>query len=359
VELMKKFLAEANLFLPTLVTLVIVVAGLSLVSWFLARRWRDNADAQFRFQLIMLALTLTGGIALILSFPVSDTLRGQLLGLIGILLSAAIALSSTTFIGNMMAGIMLRAIKSVRPGDFVTVADITGRVTKMELLRIEVQTEDRNLATIPNLFVVTQPMSVVRATGTIVAAEISLGYDISRNRVSELLREAATNAGLSDAFVLVRELGDFSVLYRVAGLLEEVKSLISARSKLRAAMLDSLHGAGIEIASPNLMNSRVLADDKLLIPPPSVSKETAEAVTAEEVAFDKADEAASLEAIRKAMEAIEAELATLDQKEVKNPEERKAELDSRRAALAEQLKTEEARHEAADHAERNGSPPST
>jgi len=355
VELVKSFLAAASLFLPTLLTLAVVISGLWLVSWFLSRRWRDKSEAQFRFQLIMLALTLAGGIAVILSFPISDTLRGQLLSLIGILLSAAIALSSTTFIGNIMAGIMLRAIKSARPGDFITVADITGRVTKMDLLHTEVQTEDRNLAMVPNIVIVNQPMKVVRATGTIVSAEISLGYDISRNQASELLRDAATNAGLSDAFVLVRELGDFSVLYRVAGLLEEVKSLISARSKLREAMLDSLHGAGIEIVSPNFMSSRVLADDKLFIPRPSGSKETAAAVTAEEVAFDKADEAASVETIRQAIEFVEAELAALSEKDIANPEAETARLESRKAALAEQLKTAEQQRKEADQAERTHS----
>ena len=216
-------------------TVGIVIAVLMGLNRFLTVRWKDQPDAQFRFQLIMLLLTLVGVVAIIISLPIKDELHGQLLQLIGILLSAAIALSSTTFIGNIMAGIMLKTIRSARPGDFITLGELTGRITEMDLLHTEVQTEFRDLVTVPNLNMVTQPMKVVRASGTIITAELSLGYDVPHSRVGELLNAAAANAGLKDSFVHVRELGDFSITYRVAGLLEDVHSLISARSKLRVA----------------------------------------------------------------------------------------------------------------------------
>src|SRR5210317_1897888 len=166
-------------FIPLLVTATLSVEILLLLNTSLRRRGSDNPDAQFRFELIMLALTLAAVIAFVIALPVNDAVRGQLLSLLGILLSAAIALSSTTFIGNIMAGIMLKAVRSARPGDFITVADLTGRITEMGLLHTEVQTEFRDLVTVPNMYMVTQPMQVVRASGTILTAEVSLGYDIS------------------------------------------------------------------------------------------------------------------------------------------------------------------------------------
>ena len=48
-------------------------------------------------------------------------------------------------------------------------------------------------------------------------------------------------AELKDPFVQVLDLGDFSVTYRVAGLLEDTKRLLTFRSRLRVAMLDCLH----------------------------------------------------------------------------------------------------------------------
>lgn len=308
-----KFIAIASDFLPLLLTLGVAVPGLALAHRVMRRRWRGQADAQFRFQLIMLGLTLLAAFALIVSLPLGDTLRGQLLSLIGVLLSAAIALSSTTFIGNMMAGVMLKVVRNARPGDFISVADVSGRITEMALLHTEVQTEDRDLVTLPNLYLMTQPMKVVRSSGTIVSAEVSLGYDVSRVRVAELLQEAADRAGLVDAFVQIRSLGDFSVGYRVAGLLKEVGSLLSARSRLREAMLDSLHGAGIEIVSPNFMNTRAMMAGAQVLPPavaaPGVDQAVAvDPAVAERVAFDKAEEAASIETMRAELDAVEARL---------------------------------------------------
>ena len=343
-------LANVSSFLPALGTILLVVAILAATNWALTRHWRDNPDAQFRFQLIMLALTFAGGLAIIVALPINDDTRGQLLSLIGILLSAAIALSSTTFIGNIMAGIMLKAVKSARPGDFITVADLTGRITEMGLLHMEVQTEFRDLVTVPNLYMVTQPMQVVRTSGTIITAEVSLGYDTSHVDVSRILVDAASRAGLTDGFVHVRQLGDFSVTYRVAGLLEDVKSLISARSRLRESVLDALHDAGIEIVSPNFMNTRAVTGDRLFIPEKSRRVSVSKSTQVEDVAFDKAEEAASVDQIRKAIELVDAELALLE-KQDGGDEAMNDALEAKKLHLIEQLKDAEERRKTAELAE--------
>lgn len=327
----QSLLALLRDFVPLIGTIAVVIVLLGGINYVLKRRWQNQPNAQFRFQFIMLLLTLAGILAIIIALPISNALQAQILQLIGILLSAAIALSSTTFIGNIMAGIMLRTIRSCRPGDFVTLGEVTGRITEMDLLHTEVQTEFRNLVTIPNLNMVTQPVEVVRASGTIIAAEVSLGYDVACSRVFEVLIAATKEAQLKDGFAHVRELGDFSVNYRVAGLLEDVKSLISARSALRVAMLHHLHQAGIEIVSPTFMNTRALTDGKAVMPKTtrrSRKKQTA----AEEVVFDKADVAAKVEELKKAIEATDKQLAETDAESIG-----KAALERERERLLEQL----------------------
>lgn len=351
---MSSFLDVAGRFVPLLATTVAVIALLAAINWFLKRRWRDDSDAQFRFQLIMLALTFAGILAIIISLPINDAVRGQLLSLIGILLSAAIALSSTTFIGNIMAGIMLKVVKNARPGDFITVADLTGRISEMDLLHTEIQTEFRDLVTVPNLYMVTQPLQVVRASGSIITAEVSLGYDVHHSQATEVLCAAAAAAGLKDAFVQVRELGDFSITYRVAGLLEEIQSLISARSALRVAMLDALHKAGIEIVSPNFMNTRALQADKAFIPKPSRKRSRKAQTSAEQVAFDKADDAASLEKLRAQIAHIDIELSVAFDENDKRAQRKKDALEAKRANLVEQLKATEEAIKAKEIAETQG-----
>ena len=63
----------------------------------------------------------------------------------------------------------------------------------MDLLHTEVQTEFRNLVTVPNLVMVTKPLEVVRASGTIVTAEVSLGYEHSQSDIRKLLCKAVVN----------------------------------------------------------------------------------------------------------------------------------------------------------------------
>ncbi len=336
-DLINNLINRAATFVPVLLTVALVVAGLLFFNWLLKRRWRDDPDAQFRFQLIMLALTFAGLLSIVLALPVSIETRGQLLSLIGILLSAAIALSSTTFIGNAMAGIMLKAVKSARPGDFITVAELTGRITEMDLLHTEIQTEFRDLVTVPNLYLVTQPMQVVRSDGTIITAEVSLGYDVSHADVTGILCGAAVKAELTDPFVHVRQLGDFAVTYRVAGMLTDVKSLISSRSRLRAAVLDALHMAGVEIVSPNFMNTRALADGQLFIPKPSQKVAPEPQRQAEDVAFDKAEEAASAEEIRKAIELVDTELERLAATKGDADGDEKERLTAKKLSLVKQL----------------------
>ncbi|EAQ96028.1 mechanosensitive ion channel family protein [Congregibacter litoralis] len=311
--------------IPLLATLGIAASLLAGVNAVLRRRWKDVPDAQFQFQLIMLGLTLACMLAVVAALPVGDVLRGQLLSLIGLLLSAAIALSSTTFIGNILAGIMLKTIRKARPGDFITVAELTGRITEMDLLHTEIQTEFRDLVTVPNIFMVTQPLKVVRASGSIITGEVSLGYDVPHHHVKKALLLAAESAGLTDCFVHVRELGDFAITYRVAGLLEDIRSLISAKSALLTAMLDALSDEGIEIVSPNFMNTRQLATEHKVLPRQRGTATVADIETlAEDIAFDKAEDAASAEKIREALR--ETELALEGLKAQRNGEDNDQQL---------------------------------
>ncbi|MBT8441976.1 MAG: mechanosensitive ion channel family protein [Gammaproteobacteria bacterium] len=301
----------ANLFGTTIsfllsgLVFVLLGAGLWGVHRRLLKAYADKPSEQYRRQLIMLGLSLFGLIFAIVVIPIGDEMQGQLLGLLGIVLSATIALSSTTIVGNAMAGLMLKTLKKIRPGKYITVAQHAGRVSEMDLLHTEIQTEDRDLTTLPNLFLVTNPVTVLRDSGTILSVEVSLGYDAPRRRVEELLIAAAEKADLKNPFVQILELGDFSVTYRVAGLCEDVEQLLANRRKLRATTLDELHGGKVEIVSPNFMTTRVLDANARVIPPEDRRPELAESQDAlDDVVFDKAHRAEALAELREQRQAI-------------------------------------------------------
>ncbi len=331
---------------PAAVAVAAVVAALVATRKLLARRFAAEAGRQLLVQVVMLGLTFVGFLAVIMALPINDSARGQLLSLIGVVLSAAIALSSTTLLGNAMAGIMLRATRSFRMGDYLSVGDQFGRVSERGLFHVEIQTQDRDLTTLPNLYLVTQPVRVIRASGTIVSAEVSLGYDVPRGEIEQALLAAAGEAGLEEPFVHITGLGDFSVVYRVAGLLTEVKELISRRSRLKQAVLDALHAAGIEIVSPNFMNTRAVPEGKVFVPPAEARAPAApeDDGKAEDLAFDKAEEAEKIDDLGDVHERLGAEIEAAEERLAAAEGDARAaleaeveELKSKRDGLAEEI----------------------
>ncbi|MEW9797720.1 mechanosensitive ion channel family protein [Alteromonas sp. CYL-A6] len=293
-------------FLPLVIAITLVTSGLWLLHYLLLTR-HDHLTGEQKLprQLSLLILTLIGLVVIAVTLPVSEGTRNQIIGLIGVLASGVIAFSSTTIVSNLMAGLVLRVNRPFRVGDFIRVNEHSGRVAEMGLLDTEIQTETRELIAFANTLMVNNPVSVVRASGAIVSVDLSLGYDIHHSVIEKHLLAGAESAGLEEPFVQVIALGDFAVTYRVAGLLKDVKSLLSARSRLHKAVLDSLHQADIEIVSPSFMNQRPQPEGLRMIPPqqgetsPSPDNDT----TPETVMFDKAEEAESTETEREQLQA--------------------------------------------------------
>ena len=310
-------------FLLSGLVFVLLVAALWAVHKRLLKAYAEKPNEQYRRQLIMLGLSLFGLIFAIVIIPIGDEMQGQLLSLLGIVLSATIALSSTTLVGNAMAGLMLKTLRKIRPGRYITVGDHAGRVSEMDLLHTEIQTEDRDLTTLPNLYLVANPVTVLRESGALISVEVSLGYDAPRRRVEKLLLAAAEKTGLKDPFVQIRELGDFSVTYRIAGLSEEIEHLLSNRRMLRAMTLDELHRGDIEIVSPNFMNTRSIDPTTRFIPDDDGDDDGDTVDRApDDVVFDKAQQAESIAKLREQQQALNERIAkiNLEIKAFTNPE---------------------------------------
>ncbi|MGI9286973.1 MAG: mechanosensitive ion channel family protein [Pseudomonadales bacterium] len=283
---------------------------------------RSGREHPILRHVLILLLCIAAVLLLILSVPISDVMRGQILNLLGIVITAVIALSSTTFVANAMAGILLTLIKSYRIGDFIRIGEQFGRVTERGLFHTEIQTEDRDLTTFPNLYLATNPLTVVSGSGTVISTVLSLGYDLPHSRVETLLLQAAIESGLEDPFVQVTELGDFAVTYKACGFLREVKQLLSAKSLFKKKVLDVLHSNGVEIASPTIMNQRPIGNDVQFIPeaiemsPRPVSEQDS---TPENVMFDKADVAEKMELLIEQEKQLEEKIEAL-KKEAESPE---------------------------------------
>ena len=111
--------------------------------------------------------------------------------------------------------------------------------------------------------------------------------------------------------MLVDELGDFAVTWRVSGFLAEPTLLLSTRSRLNQAILEVLHGQGIEIVSPAYMNQRQLEAGKPVIPQIVQSTAGPEAEAPEVRIFDKANAAETREAMRREHHRLKEQLEAL------------------------------------------------
>lgn len=305
--------------LPSLSTLVFFVIFYYAAKKILERQSRGKTDKALIRSIVLFLIALVGFITVILALPMSPDQKGNITSLIGIVLSAVLGLSSTTFIGNALAGIMLKLRKSFKPGDFISVNDIFGRVTEQGLFHTEVQTINRDLTTLPNMMLATNSVQVTRSSGTFINTEVSLGYDVSRIKIEKALKKAALDAGLSDPFVLITSLGDFSVVYKLHGLLQDVKSIISARSKLAASVMDALHHADIEIVSPTFMNQRQVGQSVFIPKKEKTPVVNSTEESPEDKIFDKAEQAESIEKRRELLLEVEKKIK-VEQEKLKNAE---------------------------------------
>jgi small-conductance mechanosensitive channel len=286
-------------YLPAACIFFFMLALILALNRYAVRR-RLTADVRRTIipQLLMVLCAALGIVLAVTALPLTETTRGQILTLLGVVFTGIIALSSTTFVTNALAGLMLRLIRHYRAGDFIQINTLFGRITERGLFHTEIQTPERNLTTLPNLYLVSHPHTVVRASGTIISASLSLGYDLAHHRIEALLITAAEQIGLQEPFVQVTDLGDFAITYKISGFLAEVKQLIAAKSNLRRKVIDVLHADGVEIVSPRFMNQRVLAEEKAIIPevaPRPAPVDDSEAPLPEEMIFDKAETAEKMD----------------------------------------------------------------
>lgn len=319
----------------------ILAIGL-LVAWlsnWIARRSQPGTSGLL-YQLFIWFIASVVIIAIIILLPISDETQGQILSLLGVVLTAVIALSSTTLVANAMAGIMLQATRPFRPGDYIRVNQEFGRVTRRSLLHTQIQTEWRDLTTLPNLTLINNPVTVLHRNGTIIYAEVSIGYDVPYTRVEELLLVAGTEAGLEEPFLLVHELLDHAVAYRICGFLPSMNNLLSSRSNLRKTVLEQMHSHGIEIVSPGFMNQRQLDPERKIIPAQPVlhdrRKPDRASLAPEAKIFDKAVEAASIEELKLNLEETREALKAARQALKEAEDDSRLQLERKIAGLEQQ-----------------------
>ncbi len=283
-----------SFFEPTFVLMVLIIL-LIFNTWIFKKIKSSASNGNITKGVISFFLILCGILVFILALPIDKSLKGQIVGFLGIIISAGIALSSTTVLGNLIAGIMNNSMNRFRNGDLIKIGDFHGRVMKKSIFHTEIQLEDSNFITIPNLYIANNPVKLTRKSNTVISTSVSLGYNLSRDKIEKALKEAAILTGLTDPYVYITCLGDYSVVYKIHGFLDDSSKFFSTTSQLNANVMDQLHENKIEIVSPSFMNQRRV-DEVEFIPEHVIEKSDSKVEKSpEDLVFDEAIKSGKLE----------------------------------------------------------------
>lgn len=184
------------------------------------------------------------------------TIAGSLVTLFAVLIGLVVSFAATGSIGNALAGLVLMTWRPYRDGDRVEIGGGTyGDVVDVDVMFTKLRTIKDEIIHVPNLQVLGN--KIVNYSGLercILHQEVTIGYDVKRTTVEELLKRAAAKTeGLLDdpsPFVLVRSLNNYYVTYEVNAYTNRQNQLVRIYSDLMKNILDVFGDAHVEILSP-------------------------------------------------------------------------------------------------------------
>lgn len=202
--------------------------------------------------LVKTFIVFAAGVLVLIAIP---GINDQAVALIGIGIGVVVSLSSTSTIGNAVAGVILHLARPIHEGDRVSIEGVEGDVVSIELMFVHVKTLRGDIASIPSLSVLTSRIVNYSSLDEVATqVSVSLGYDISPSQAEELLLAAARETGdvIDDPkpFVLVSGLADHAVSYDVYAYTDKPNRLPRIESELRRNILSQFSCAGVQVMSP-------------------------------------------------------------------------------------------------------------
>ncbi|MBD3262154.1 MAG: mechanosensitive ion channel [Candidatus Altiarchaeales archaeon] len=197
--------------------------------------------------------------AFILILVFTPGVNQHVIALLGIGIGVVVSLSSTTTIGNAVAGIIIYLTRPIHEGDRVEITGVLGDVVNLELMYVHLKTIKDEIVSIPSLQVLNNKIiNYSQLDSTIIYVRLSLGYDIEPRQVEELLIKSAleTEGILKDPkpFILIRGLDNFTVTYELNAYTDKPQSMVDLKSSMRRNILNTFACDRVQIMSPTYVN---------------------------------------------------------------------------------------------------------
>lgn len=239
---------------------VIIVAFLFIMSlrftFYALKNLRKGSHDKFLSRLIRslvnLAFFLFIGVIVLEQLGVSD----QVIQLIGVVITGIIAFSSTSFILNLMSGMIIHLNEPFKTGHIIKYGDKLAKVINTTSMYTELYTFDKQHISVPNSHFIKEGTINYSKDAFRVSSKIGIAYGINRNDVEGALLKAAETTNLNDIFVTIPKLDQHFVTYEVVGLLKDSDAIPFVESKLNENILDEFMKAGIEIMTPTYIGHK-------------------------------------------------------------------------------------------------------
>ncbi|MGH7586485.1 MAG: mechanosensitive ion channel family protein [Gemmatimonadales bacterium] len=204
-----------------------------------------------------IANTVVWLFALVAAYPYLPGSDSAVFKGLSVLIGVMLSIGSGSLIGQAMSGLALMYSRGLRPGDYVRIDDVEGRVTALGMLSTKLATARGETITIPNGVVLgTKTVNYSRdVAGACISSAVTIGYDSPWRQVHAMLLEAAAaTAGVrADPApeVVQRELGDFAVAYELRAWPDPAEPRVRVLSRLNANIQDAFNRYGVQIMTPH------------------------------------------------------------------------------------------------------------
>ncbi len=261
VEKFREMLGTTVRMLPLL-----LLAILSVVLFWLAGSWLSNRSALLRrlglselatnlgMRFVRLIITSIG-ILIALELLDATALVSAMLGVAGVI-GIALGFAFRNIVENYLAGVLLSTRNPFAIGDFIQVADFTGKVMRLTSRDTVLMTLDGNHLRIPNSQIITSPMTNF-SRNPLRRFEFTVGVSVDLDLLLVRQLAIATLQGMPGILVeprprvLVLELGDSAVTVRVLAWIDQRETdFLKARSEAIRLVKTAFDQAGIEMPEP-------------------------------------------------------------------------------------------------------------
>ncbi|MGD0958922.1 MAG: mechanosensitive ion channel domain-containing protein [Methylomonas sp.] len=171
-------------------------------------------------------------------------------------LSVGLGFGLQEIFANMVSGIIILFERPIRVGDTVTVGDVTGRVSRIQMRATHIVDWDRKELVVPNKIFITDRLVnwTLSDTVTRLSIAVGVGYGSEIAKVEQVIGEAINNtpAVLREpaASVLFTGFGDNALMFEIHVYVHELSERLQVKHSLHKNIYEALQANKIEIPFP-------------------------------------------------------------------------------------------------------------